>query len=167
MGTRSLTTFINDHNHKEIVVLYRQYDGYPEGHGKELAMFLNGMRVVNGITAGDRSIKTANGIDCLAAQVVKHFKEGTGGFYLHRADTRDCGEEYIYTIYLKDKEINIEVRDVYQETVIFDGSVSEMDKWVDKEEDENFIPEHNMSKRIGSMLDDMSKVKQKEDGFTD
>ena len=167
MGTRSLTTFINDHNHKEIVVMYRQYDGYPEGHGRELLEFLKDVKVVNGITASDRSTKTANGIDCLAAQVIKHFKEGTGGFYLHRADTRDCGEEYIYTIYLKNKEINIEVRDVYKDKTVFDGSVSEMDEWVDKEEDEDFISEHNISKRVGNMLDDMSKVKQKEDGFTD
>ena len=37
MGTRSLTTFKEDHNNEEIVVLYRQFDGYPEGHGIDLS----------------------------------------------------------------------------------------------------------------------------------
>ena len=39
MGTRSLTTFIDDHTEEEIVVMYRQYDGYPEGHGRDLVNF--------------------------------------------------------------------------------------------------------------------------------
>ena len=47
MGTRSLTTFKEDHTDKEIVVLYRQYDGYPEGHGIDLFRFLNKMNMVN------------------------------------------------------------------------------------------------------------------------
>ena len=37
---------------------------------------------------------------CLAAQIIAHFKNGIGGFYLYPAKTRDCGEEYIYTVYL-------------------------------------------------------------------
>lgn len=40
MGTRSLTVFIDEHNDKEIVVMYRQMDGYPEGHGQDLVDFL-------------------------------------------------------------------------------------------------------------------------------
>ena len=39
MGTRSLTTFIDDHNDNEIVVMYRQMDGYPETHGKEYPIY--------------------------------------------------------------------------------------------------------------------------------
>ena len=39
-------------------------------------------------------------MDCLAAQLIAHFKKEAGGFYLYSAGTRDCGEEYIYTIYL-------------------------------------------------------------------
>ena len=38
MGTRSLT-FVYEDN-KPIVNMYRQFDGYPEGHGQELADFL-------------------------------------------------------------------------------------------------------------------------------
>jgi len=49
MGTRALT-FVYDGD-KPIVNLYRQYDGYPTGHGAELAQFLDGFKIVNGIGA--------------------------------------------------------------------------------------------------------------------
>lgn len=97
MGTRSLTVFIEEGG-EEIAVLYRQMDGHIESHGKELADFLAPFGIVNGLR-GDNS-KTANGMGCLAAQVVAHFKDEPGQFYLHAAGTRDCGEEYIYTVHL-------------------------------------------------------------------
>jgi len=37
MGTRSLT-YVYD-NKEPLVCMYRQFDGYPSGHGKELAEF--------------------------------------------------------------------------------------------------------------------------------
>jgi len=94
MGTRSLTIFQSDN--EEIVVMYRQFDGYPSGHGAELAEFLADGVMVNGLTGGDK--KVFNGMGCLAAQVVAHFKEDAGGFYLYPADTRDCWEEYLYVV---------------------------------------------------------------------
>ena len=43
MGTRSLTTIISKYEEKEekIVTIYRQMDGYLEGHGFDLAYFLS------------------------------------------------------------------------------------------------------------------------------
>ncbi len=92
-------TIVLDEDGNEICVLYRQFDGYPTGHGEELREFMNGFRVVNGYGSTNENIKMANGMGCLAAQLIAHFKNGIGGFYLHAAGTRDCGEEYIYTIY--------------------------------------------------------------------
>jgi len=97
MGTRSLTVIV-EADGNEISVLYRQYDGYLTGHGAELKHFLNGFSVVNGLGIDDRR-NTANGMGCLAAQIVANFKTGPGGFYLYPPGTRDCGEEYIYTVY--------------------------------------------------------------------
>lgn len=97
MGTRSLTV-MQDEEGEEIAVLYRQMDGYPSGHGQELADFLAPFAVVNGLPVFGDNARTANGADCLAAQIVAHFKEGAGGFYLCRAGTRDAGEEWIYTV---------------------------------------------------------------------
>jgi len=96
MGTRCLTVF-NTEKGKEIVVMYRQHDGYPDGHGKELAEFLSGFKLVNGMR-GDEPPKFANGMSCLAAQVVAKFKDEPGSIYLYPAGTRDTGEEYIYIV---------------------------------------------------------------------
>ena len=160
MGTRSLTTFIDNYTKEEIVVMYRQYDGYPSGHGKDLIDFLNEMKVVNGIPGGEKLTHLANGISCLAAQVVSHFKDGVGDFYLHTADTRDYGEEFVYTIYAKDNELNIKVEDTYQDEVLFDGNSEEMGSWIDGDS----RPEFDVDEALAKSKYD---IKQKEDGFTD
>ena len=82
--------------------------GYPTGHGAELKSFLVGMRIVNGLRLGDQ-IRMANGMDCLAAQLIAHFKTEPGGFYLYPAGRRDCGEEYIYTVYTNAGKLMIRV----------------------------------------------------------
>jgi hypothetical protein len=97
MGTRSLT-FVYDDT-RRVVCMYRQFDGYPSGHGRELATFLAGFdAVVNGLRVGETR-KVANGMGCLAAQMVANFKVSSGGFYLYPTDTSDVGEEYEYHVY--------------------------------------------------------------------
>lgn len=133
MGTRCLTV-IKDENDEEIVVMYRQLEGYPSGHGKDLKEFLDGFYIVNGYTVKDKeSEKVANGMSCLAAQLIAHFKTGIGDFYLEKANTRDIDEAYIYTIYCNSESwnfakpkyfLNIKVE---SENVIYDGPVSEFD----------------------------------------
>ena len=60
MGTRSLTRVIPrqdglsfNEGHKKIelafVNMYRHLDGYPEGHGLDLAEFLKDIEIVNGV----------------------------------------------------------------------------------------------------------------------
>jgi hypothetical protein len=97
MGTRSLTWVYDDQ--EPVICLYRQYDGYPEGHGAELAEFINGFTIVNGLGAKtDRKI--ANGAGCFAAQLVAHFKTEAGQFYLHAPKPgRDDGQDYEYHVY--------------------------------------------------------------------
>jgi hypothetical protein len=161
MGTRSLTTFIDEHTKEEIVVMYRQYDGYPEGHGRDLINFLNGMKVVNGIPGGKRASQLANGISCLAAQVISHFKKGVGDFYLHAGDTRDYGEEFVYIIYEEDNDLKVKVEDTYNDKVLFDGNTEEMKKWIGKGSSKADITESIVTGKW------VSAVKQQEDGFTD
>ena len=121
MGTRSLTA-LQDNDGREIAVLYRQMDGYPEGHGAELARYLKPFHVVNGFGLGDKKGKAANGMSCLAAQPTAKFKRDIGGFYLHPAGTRDCGEEYIYTVYLKNGEVCLRCETAYGDTkLLYDG----------------------------------------------
>lgn len=107
MGTRCLTVMRNKLD-QEIAVLYRQYDGYPEGHGNDLKKFLAPITLVNGL--GHAASSVANGMDCLAAQIVSHFKQQAGDFYLMPAGTRDVGEDFVYTVYEKDKSIHLKVQ---------------------------------------------------------
>ena len=132
MGTRSLTVINDEWKNEEICVLYRQYDGYPEGHGKDLLDFLKGINVVNGINSDSDGKKISNGMDCLAAQIVAYFKTGPGYFYLNAAGSRDMCEEFIYTIYIYNKnELFIKVEDTYDEGhVLFDGNLKEYEEWL-------------------------------------
>ena len=51
MGTRSLTIVKEsiDPSCEDIIVMYKQFDGYPEGLGLRLANFLKGFIIINGI----------------------------------------------------------------------------------------------------------------------
>jgi len=129
MGTRSLTVFNNEMDNSEIVVLYRQYDGYPTGHGRDLLSFLNNMEIVNGISNTEKR-RIANGMGCLSAQIVAYLKEAPGDFYLHSAGTRDIGEEFIYTLYYTE-ELRIKVQDTYDDgSDLFDGNMKSYKNWM-------------------------------------
>ncbi len=86
MGTRCLT-YVYEVN-EPIVCLYRQFDGYPSGHGAELGDFLKGIQLGNGIAGKPEMGTFANGMGCLAAQLIAHFKKslmvslvGRGAFF--------------------------------------------------------------------------------------
>lgn len=105
MGTRS-TTKIYDGNDL-ILSLYKQYDGYPDGWGKELKDFLKSGKFTNGFSSTDANSSTVfNGIGCFALQLVSHFKGGCGGLY---ATTAEDSQAYNYVIrYIhNEKETNL------------------------------------------------------------
>ena len=95
MGTRSLT-FVYE-GEMPIINMYRQYDGYPTGHGQELADFLLSGELVNGYS--EKQSVQFNGMGCLAAQMIANFKNSVGGFYIHSIDSTDCWQEYEYHVY--------------------------------------------------------------------
>lgn len=98
MGTRSLTHVLDDHTESVLVTIYRQFDGYPSGHGADLAEILKDRTVVNGI-GSNTPAKASNGAGCLAATIVTLLKgEEIGGIYLEPPGTEDHGEEYVYTV---------------------------------------------------------------------
>ncbi len=140
MGTRSLTyieeswetAVADEENNNEvhetkqnILCMYRQYDGYLSGHGAKLAEFLQDFNVVNGYNH-DTPKRSANGMGCLAAQLISHFKDGIGNIYIHHPNDKDCGEEFTYTIYEEDGKVCIRAYDVWAKKIIFDGSPEEM-----------------------------------------
>ena len=105
MGTRSLTHVIEaptgrQRKGKVLATIYRQFNGYPEGHGADLLEKLGAKRMVNGIGLGNDNQPIANGAGDLAAQLIRDLKidHPVGGIYIEPAGTEDHGEEYVYTI---------------------------------------------------------------------
>lgn len=92
MGTRSTTKIYDEYGHL-LLALYKQYDGYLEGLGKELKDFIKESKFVNGF--GETSNRIHNGPGCFTLQLVKEFKETTGGLY---ATTEDDEQQYNYEI---------------------------------------------------------------------
>ena len=130
MGTRSLTYIEesygeNREKKQNILCMYRQYDGYLSGHGAELAEFLQDFNVVNGYNSGTPE-RSANGMGCLAAQLIAHFKDGIGNIYIHEPNESDCGEEYTYTVYEEDGKVRVRAYDVWAKKIIFDGTPKQM-----------------------------------------
>lgn len=122
MGTRAVTKVLNEDG-DVILSMYSQFDGYPDGLGRSLVEFLKKIKMVNGIRF-DEERKVANGMGCLAAQLVVELKKEAGGYYL---TTPDDEESYNYTIYSEgdydDQILKIKVES-YSE-VLFDGKVED------------------------------------------
>jgi hypothetical protein len=130
MGTRSLTKVFDQS--EELVCMYRQYDGYPSGHGKELADFLTNIKIVNGISIAETS-RIANGMGCLAAQIIAHFKNGVGNIYIYPPKTKDVWEDYEYHIsILKETTLGIacfEIRSP-KKNLLFKGTPAKFLNWI-------------------------------------
>ena len=136
MGTRSNTVvyyeWINGNNQREevqVLNLYRQMDGYIEGHGVDLLKFLEPMTIVNGFTEGLTNI--ANGSGCLAAQLVAHFKNGVGGFYIQTPMGDENENDYTYKIYVSGGPVYISMEVWHWDDLIFSGNVPEFKKFVE------------------------------------
>ena len=126
MGTRSITKFIESEGNKQkaITAIYRQFDGYPTGHGLDLAEFL--FQVI-----------PVNGMGCLAAQVIHHLKDGPGGIYIEHPD-RENNEAYYYEVIgdsFKPKEITIKCYEGNE--LLFEGTPEEMIKQIKETYAEN------------------------------
>jgi hypothetical protein len=125
MGTRSLTYVYETHQdeHTPVMCLYRQYDGYMEGHGLELAQFLTRGQLVNGLGGRDNGT-VFNGMGCLAAQMVAHFKTEAGQFYLYAPVlNQDACQDFEYHVF-RDKVVVYSVGS-NNDNVVFDGTWAE------------------------------------------
>jgi hypothetical protein len=142
MGTQSMTTFIDTYTDKQgklkkikIVTMYRQMDGYPDGHGLELADFLRSGKMVNGVSWGETE-NVFNGMGCLSAQAIAHFKTEPGNIYLHRGGTIDCWEEYRYDVINNgiNNPVILHCYDVNNKKWIFKGTPDEFIAKYEKKE---------------------------------
>ena len=129
MGTHSVIKFQEDG--ETICAIYQQYDGYPEGVGKELFEFLDNITIVNGLSVGQPE-RVANGVGCLAAQFVAEFKNGAGGFYMTQLDDEQEFNYIVNSCWEGDKlgEPTITVTR-YDDDVLFSGSINLFGVFID------------------------------------
>jgi len=121
------------HNLYYPVLTHEQiWGGYIEGGvGEKLIRLLEDRVVVNGYTMEDKERRNFNGMSCLAAEVVAHFKDGIGGAYIQALDEDYVGS-YDYTISCigdgkdsKPQRLKIKMQS-YGE-VVYDGLVDDFD----------------------------------------
>ena len=143
MGTRSTYRVIEQYKNEDgsiennnLVLVYRQYDGYPTGHPLETAEWLATGTVVNGLGMAEERL-VFNGAGCLAAQLISKFKDGPGGTYVHNLESRgECWEDYLYDVIVKeDRTIEyVCYNNNEDKTELFRGTPSDFIKKYKKEE---------------------------------
>lgn len=134
MGTRSITEVRSSWDGGDWetnAVIYRHWDGYPSGHGKDLYKFLEDLVVVNGLR-GDAPETHVNGPGRLAARLVAYLQDNG-----HDPDlvgrVVSMGQEFHYRIDIPfgfnggDIQLTVFGRDA----TIFEGSVEDFGKWLE------------------------------------
>ena len=134
MSTRSTIRFSNDGD-SPVCCVYKHFDGYIEGLGHDLAKWLKGMTLINGISNKEQEGHDyANGIGCLAAKWIADNKEETGDIYMCSSGGQ---EDYNYDVILQRQKMSgmngtkaddcivIAVKD-YKGDLIFSGTPSEL-----------------------------------------
>lgn len=97
MGTRAIVKIHNTNPDSPVLAnVFFQYDGYPEGLGKDICDMFEKYKVGNGISGQTDSY--ANGMNCFAAQFVAKQKSDIGGVYLVADDAWFI--DYEYHLYL-------------------------------------------------------------------
>lgn len=144
VGTRALVHIKNGGlRNKTIVTLYRQMDGYESGLGQEIVDTLNAgdCRLVNGYRSTDMVPAVFNGMQCLAAYLVGRLKvfpygedtkNAIGSVYLMPANTKDVGEEYVYTIYTSN-DVNVCIKVTNGRRTLFNDTIEAYNRTLQSE----------------------------------
>jgi hypothetical protein len=126
MGTRGVINI--EDGGSLLVSIYRQFDGYPLGLGKDIKNILGNPKILNG-HHGERMPEAFNGMGCLSAYLVGNLKKSIGNIYIIRAcnnPREDCGAEYLYNLYTNDSKLLISVYDLIDDgRLLYDGLLSE------------------------------------------
>ena len=84
------------------------------------------MEVLNGYSGSSKVPSKFNGMGCLAAFLVGELKGSfIGNVYLMAANSKDCGEDFVYTLSVIKGKLNVKVQDVWNKSVFFSGPLSE------------------------------------------
>lgn len=102
----------------DLVLIYVHYDGYPDGHPKDVAKWLSEGRIVNGLGLNEKNERVFNGPGCLSAQLISHLKVGPGGVYINKLSERgNYWEDYLYDIVV---EVDDNIKFIAYENLVGD-----------------------------------------------
>lgn len=129
--TTSGLIIVRDDDNRPLVAIRQHGDGYPSGLGYDLAKTFGETRIINGIKKDAIHISYANGMNCLAAQIVwvmkSRVRDQIGGIYL--VSTKEdwhglCNWTYILT---KNKEDQLDVKVYCGSALTYSGSLKDLD----------------------------------------
>jgi hypothetical protein len=132
---------MDQENKKILVTIYRQFDGYLSGMGADLREGFGNIEIENGMTGDKEMGEAANGMGCLAAQIIASLKNCEGNVYIYHAGTSDVWEDYTYTIMPPDTKegvgVGLRVKVTgYNDRPVYEGLLSEMPEEEKDEDDE-------------------------------
>ena len=111
MGTRSITHIheMQGVSEEKIVCsFYRHWDGYPSGHGDDLAEFLKDKKLVNGIGRFFDKSRDFNSAGTMAVQLMSYIQEKSGCEVIPTGKS-NYWEEYTYDIFFRNDEFEIHI----------------------------------------------------------
>lgn len=128
MDKQSLTVLLNDDG-QEIAVLHKTQQGEPRRYGAALVRYLKPFKLVRGFDSRLERGQVTNSMACLAAQIIAKFKVDVGGLYIYPAGTRNCEEDYLYTVGLQNEQIYLQCQTgrvgECPERLLYSGPVTE------------------------------------------
>lgn len=97
MATRA--SIIMKEEGKPMLAIFKHWDGYPNGLGKQLKDIIEGGKITNGLGSNSKLGQVFNGAGCLFASIISILKEAPGDVYITNLDkVGKSGEEFIYEI---------------------------------------------------------------------
>jgi len=110
MSTRSITHIHEAVTGKEEIVcsFYRHCNGEPEGHGKDLAEWLAGKRLVDGIDIDFVEGRDFNHAGTMAVPLMAHI-QNISSVKVIPTGAKGYGEEYTYNVYFRDNKFVVKV----------------------------------------------------------
>ena len=105
MGTRCVTNFYDSDSKELKATIYRQVDGYPTGHGKELYDWLNELLATEKLP-----YKFAYADKLATLFVVEFYNRGNLGIYIKEPGFLASDIEYVYDVFYVQDEQRFEIR---------------------------------------------------------
>jgi|21_taG_2_1085346.scaffolds.fasta_scaffold02924_6 hypothetical protein len=133
MGTRSVTYIHEMESLDEGVVcgFYRHFDGYPSGHGQDMANWLKDKKLVNGIGSDFDPSYMFNRAGAMSVKFVNHIQNVAGAEMIFERDA-DVGQDCTYHIWYRNDKFWIQIDDGNLiEAVNFNGEKIEEELYED------------------------------------